>query len=97
MHMPPSAQDSIATQIANHVRLNTTGYEAVATRVGLAGHPGAAVVAIVRTGRTDCTARVAVRPDRLVYASAAGTHISYPTRWSDAGRIVCAFLLLENS
>lgn len=97
MYLPPSAQDSIATQIADHVRLNTTGYGAVATRVGQAGRPEAAIVAIAGIGRTDCTAKVAVRHDRLVYVSATGTHTSYPTRWSDAGRIVRALLLLENN
>nr|DAE80498.1 MAG TPA: hypothetical protein [Caudoviricetes sp.] len=96
MYLPPSAQDSIATQIADRIRLNTIGYGAVATRVGQAGLPEAAIVAIAATGRTDCTAKVAVHHDRLTYASATGTHVSYPTRWSDAGRIVCAFLRLEN-
>ena len=96
MYLPPSSQDSIATQIANHVRLNTIGYGAVATRVGKAGRPEAAIVAIASTGETDCTAKVAVHHDRLTYVSATGTHTSYPTCWSDAGRIVCAFLRLEN-
>lgn len=96
MHLPPSTQDSIATQIANYVRLNAIGYGAVATRVSRAGHPEAAIVAIARIGRTDCTAKVAVHPNRLTYVSATGMHISSPTRWSDAGRIVCAFLRLEN-
>lgn len=96
MFLSASTQDSVATQIADHVRLNTIGYGAVATRVGQAGHPETAIVAIASTGRTDCTAKVAVHHNRLTYVSATGTHISYPTRWSDAGRIVCAFLLLEN-
>lgn len=97
MYLPSSTQDSIATQIANHVRLNTIGYGAVATRVGQAGQPEAAIVAIATTGQTDCTAKVAVHHNRLVYTSATSTHVSYPTRWSDAGRIVCAFLALEHN
>nr|DAV35117.1 MAG TPA: hypothetical protein [Caudoviricetes sp.] len=96
MYMPPSVRDEVATQIANHIRLNTIGYGAVATRVGQAGRPEAAIVVVAETGKTNCTAKIAVHPDRLVYTSATGTHISYPTHWSDAGRIVCAFLLLEN-
>lgn len=97
MHLPPSTQDGIATQIANYIRLNTVGYGAVAARVGQTSHPEAAIVAIAETGKTDCTAKVAVHHDRLAYMSATGTHISYPTRWSDAGRIIRAFLLLENN
>nr|DAM75870.1 MAG TPA: hypothetical protein [Caudoviricetes sp.] len=96
MHLPPSAQNNIAAQIANFVRLNSTGYGAVATRVGQARHPEAAIVAIAAIGQTDCTAKVAVHYNRLVYTSATGTHISHPTRWADAGRIVCALLRLEN-
>lgn len=96
MYLPPSAQDSTATQIANYIRLNTIGYGAVATRVGQAGYPDAAVVAIASTGSTDCTAKVAVRPNKLVYVSAAGTHVTYPIRQEDAARIICAFLAMEN-
>lgn len=96
MYLSTAAQDSIAVDIANHIRLNTIGYGAVATRVGRAGHPEAAIVAIADNGQTDCVAKVAVHHNRLVYVSATGTHISYPTHWSDAGCIVCAFLLLEN-
>lgn len=95
MHLPPTAQDSVATEIANHIRLNTIGYGAVATRVGQAGYPDAAVVAIAETGKTNCTAKVAVHHNRLVYASATGTHVSYPIHWSDSGRIVRAFLSAE--
>lgn len=95
MHLPPSTQDSVATQIADYVRLNTTGYGAVATSVGQAGYPDAAVVAIAETGKTDCTAKVAVHHNRLVYASASGAHTSYPIHWSDAGRITCALLSME--
>lgn len=95
MNLSPSTQNQTATQIANHVRLNTIGYGAVATRVGQAGHPEAAVVAIAETGKTDCTAKVAVYRDRLVYTSATGTHVSHPIRPSDSGRIVRAFLSAE--
>lgn len=95
MHLPPSTRNSIATQIADYIRLNTIGYGAVATSVGQAGYPDAAVVAIAETGKTDCTAKVAVHHNRLVYVSASAAHVSYPTRQSDAGRIVCAFLSME--
>lgn len=97
MYLPPATQDSVAAQIADHVRLNTTGYGAVATQVGQAGYPDAAVVAIAETGKTDCTAKVAVHHNRLVYVSTSGAHVSYPTHWSDAGRIVCAFLSTEHN
>ena len=97
MRLSPTSQNRVAARIANHVRLNTIGYGAVATRVGQAGRPEAAIVAIASIGQTDCTAKVAVHRDRLVYTSATGTHVSYPTRWSDAGRIVCAFLIPEGN
>ena len=96
MYLTPSAQDSIATQIADHIRQNTIGYRAVATRLGQAGYPEAAVVAIVKTGETSCTAKVAVHHNRLVYVSSSGAHVSYPIHWSDSGRLVRAFLSLEN-
>lgn len=96
MYLPPSVQDSVAAQIANHIRQNAIGYGAVATSAGQAGTPDAAVVAIAETGKTDCTAKVAVHHNRLVYVSASGTHISYPTHWSDAGRIVRTFLSMEH-
>ena len=96
MHLSPLSQNSVATQIANHIRLTTIGYGAVATPVGQAGYPEAAVVAIAETGETDCAAKVAVYRDRLVYASATGTHVSYPTRREDAGRIICSFLSMEH-
>lgn len=95
MHLPPSTQDDVATQIANFIRLTTIGYGAVATRVGEAGYPEAAIVAIAETGRTDCTAKVAVYANRIVYVSALGTHTSYPIRQEDAGRIVASFLSME--
>lgn len=97
MYLPPSTQDSVANQIANHIHLNTTGYKAVATRVGQAGYPEAAVVAITETGQTNCTAKVAVHHNRLVYVSAAGAHVSYPIHWADSGRIVCALLSTEHN
>lgn len=96
MYLPPSTQDSVATQIADHIRRHTIGYGAVATSVGQAGYPDAAVVAIAETGKTDCTAKVAVHRNRLVYVSASGAHVSYPIHWSDAGRITCALLSMEH-
>lgn len=95
MHLSPSARNDVATQIANFIRLTTIGYGAVATRVGAAGYPEAAVVAIAETGQTDCTAKVAVYSNRIVYTSALGSHVSHPIRQEDAGRIVCAFLSME--
>lgn len=95
MRLSPSSQYEVATQIASFIRLATIGYGAVATHVGEAGHPGAAIVAIAETGHTDCTAKVAVRADRLVYASHTGTHVSYPIRREDAGRIIVGFLSME--
>lgn len=97
MYLPPATQNSVATQIADYIRLNTIGYGAVATNVGQACYPDAAVVAIAETGKTDCTAKVAVHYNRLVYTSASGAHVSYPTRLSDAGRIICAFLSVEHN
>ena len=96
MRLSPSSQSRVATQIANSIRLTTIGYGAVATPVGQAGYPEAAVVAIAANGKTDCTAKVAVYHDRLVYASATGTHVSYPIHQEDAGRIICSFLAMEN-
>lgn len=96
MHLPPPSRHNVATQIANFVRLNTNGYGAVATHVGAAGYPEAAVVAIAETGQTDCTAKVAVYSNRIVYVSALGAHVSYPIRQEDAGRIVCALLSMEH-
>lgn len=95
MRLSPVAQHDVATQIANYIRLTAVGYGAVATRVGEAGYPEAAIVAIAETGRTDCTAKVAVYRNRIVYASALGTHVSYPIRQEDAGRIVAGFLSME--
>ena len=97
MYLSPSTQDSVAAQSADCIRLNTIGYGAVATSVGQAGYPDAAVVAIAETGKTDCTAKVAVHHNRLVYVSPSATHVSYPIHWSDAGRIICAFLSMEHN
>lgn len=96
MNLPPSTRSRIANQIANSIRLTTIGYGAVATPVGHAGYPEAAVIAIAETGKTDCTAKVAVYHDRLVYASATSTHVSYPTHPEDSSRIVHAFLSMEH-
>ena len=96
MRLSPFGQDNVATQIVNSIRLTAIGYGAVASHVGHAGYPEAAIVAIAKTGKTDCTAKVAVYRDRVVYASHTGTHVSYPARQEDAGRIVCEFLSMEN-
>lgn len=95
MYLPVTAQNSTATLIAKWVRENTIGYAAVATEVGQAGYPGAAVVAIAEDGNTTCTAKVAVHHNRIVYVSKLGTHVSYPITFNDAGRIVGGFLALE--
>lgn len=95
MRLSSFAQNNVATQIANHVRQTTIGYGAVATCVGDAGYPEAAIVAIAETGKTNCTAKVAVYSDRIVYASATGTHVSYPFHQENAGHIVCGFLSME--
>lgn len=97
MRLSPSTQDNVATQIANFIRLNTIGYGAVATHVGDAGYPEAAIVAIAETGQTDCTAKVAVYRDRIVYASRTATHISHPIRHEGAGRIIAGFLSMESN
>lgn len=97
MYLSSVTQGDVANQIANHIRLNTIGYGAVATRVSQAGYPEAAVVAIAETGKTDCTAKVAVYHDRIVYASTTATHVSYPIHQEDAGRIICAFLTAESN
>ncbi|WP_308503463.1 hypothetical protein [uncultured Actinomyces sp.] len=97
MYLSPTSQNNVAAHIADHIRRNTIGYGAVATQVGRAGYPDAAVVAIAETGHTDCTAKVAIHHNRLVYVSATGGHVSFPIDWSDAGRIICAFLSLEHN
>lgn len=95
MRLSPSSQYEVATQIANFIRLTAIGYGAVATHVGAAGYPEAAIVAIAETGQTDCTAKVAVHTDRLVYASRTGTHVARPIRHEDAGRIIVGLLSME--
>lgn len=95
MYLSTTAQNDTAVLIAKWVRENTIGYGAVATEVGRAGYPDAAVVAIAETGKTDCTAKVAVHHSRIVYVSKLGAHVSYPIAFKDAGRIVEGFLSLE--
>lgn len=95
MQLSPAAQDDAATQIADSIRLTINGHRAVATSVGQAGYPGAAIVAITKTGQTDCTAKIAVYSNRVVYVSAAGTYVSYPTRWACVGWVICGLLSME--
>lgn len=97
MYLSATAQNNTATLIAKWVRENTVGYGAVATEVGRAGYPDAAVVAIAEDGNTTCTAKVAVHHNRITYVSKLGAHISYPITFKDAGRIVGGFLSLEES
>lgn len=96
MYLSTAEQNDTAVLIAKWVRENTIGYGAVATRVGQAAYPDAAVVAIAGFGNTTCTAKVRVHHDRIVYVSESATHVSYPTTFGDAGPIVGSFLLLEN-
>lgn len=95
MYLSTTAQNDTAALIAKWVRENTIDYGAVATEVGRAGYPDAAVVAIAETGNTTCTAKVAVHHNRIVYVSKLGAHVSYPITFKDAGRIVGGFLSLE--
>lgn len=95
MYLSTTAQNDTAVLIAKRVRENMIGYGAVATEVGRAGYPDAAVVAIAENGKTDCTAKVAVHHNRIVYVSKLGAHVSYPITFKDAGRIVEGFLSLE--
>lgn len=95
MYLTTQVQNSAAIQVADWVRSNTIGYGAVATEVGQAGYPDAAVVAIAKTGAVDCTAKVAIHHNRIVYVSKLGAHVSYPIDFGDAGRIVGGFLSLE--
>lgn len=97
MRLSTTAQNDHATLIARWVRANTIGYSAVATKVGQSSHRDAAVVAIIPTGSTTCTAKVAVHRDRIVYVSKLATHISYPTDSKDVGRITGAFLYPEGN
>lgn len=95
MYLSTTAQNDTATLIAKWVRENAVGYGAVATQVGRAGYPDAAVVAVAVDGSTTCTAKVAVHHNRIVYVSKLGAHVSYPITFEDAGRIVGGFLSLE--
>ena len=95
MYLSTTAQNEVATLIAEWVRENTIGYGAVATEVGRAGYPDAAVVAIAEDGAVTCTAKVAVHHNRIVYVSKVGAHVSYPIAFGDAGRIVGGLLSLE--
>lgn len=95
MYLSTTSQNDTAALIARWVRENTIGYGAVATEVGQAGYPEAAVVAIAENGKTTCTAKVAVHHNRIVYVSQLGAHVSYPATLRDAGRIVGSFLSLE--
>lgn len=97
MYLSTDAQNNIATLIAKWVRENAVGYAAVATNVGQAGYPDAAVVAIAAAGKTTCTAKVAVHHNRIVYVSKLGAHVSHPITFEDAGRIVGGFLALEEN
>lgn len=97
MYLSTSAQNDVATLIAKWVRENTISYGAVATEVGRAGYPDAAVVVIAENGRTTCTAKVAVHRNRIVYVSKLGAHVSYPITFTEAGRIVGGFLSLEGN
>lgn len=97
MYLSTTAQNDTAALVAKWVHENTIGYGAVATEVGRAGYPNAAVVAIAESGSTTCTAKVAVHHNRIVYVSKLGAHISYPIALEDAGRIVGGFLSLEEN
>lgn len=95
MYLSTAAQNDTATLIAKWVRENTIGYGAVATKVGQAGYPDVAVVAIAEDGKTVCTAKVAIHHNRIVYVSKLGALVSYPITFKDAGRIVGGLLSLE--
>lgn len=95
MYLSTTAQNDVAALIVKWVRENTIDYGAVATKVGQAGYPDAAVVAIAENGSAICTAKVAVHHNRIVYVSELGAHVSYPITFKDAGRIVGGFLSLE--
>lgn len=97
MYLSVTAQNDTAALIAKWIRENTVGYGAVATEVGRAGYPDAAVVAIAADGNVTCTAKVAVHHSRIVYVSKLGAHVSYPITSKDAGRIVGGFLSLEEN
>lgn len=95
MYLSATTQNDTATLIAKWVRENTIGYGAIATRVGAAGYPDAAIVVIARTGSTACTAKVAVYHNRIVYTSKLGGRVSFPTTLKNVGRTIGSFLSLE--
>ena len=95
MYLSTTTQNDTATLIAKWVRENTIGYGAVATEVGKAGCPDAAVVAIAENGKTTCTAKVFVRHNSIVYMSKLGGRISFPVTFDDPGRLIGDFLSLE--
>lgn len=95
MYLSTTAQNDTATLIAKWVRENTIGYGAVATEVGRAGCPDAAVVAIAEDGRTICTAKVFVCHNSIIYMSKLGGRISFPVTFNDPGRLIGDFLSLE--
>lgn len=97
MYLSTTTQNNVASLIAKWVRENTIGYGAVATDVGRAGYPDAAVVAIAEDGKVTCTAKVAVHHNRIVYVSKVGAHVFYPIMFKDAGRIVGGLLSLEEN
>lgn len=95
MHLSPSGQHEVATQIADFIRLTVANYGAVVAHADEPCYPEAVVVVIAKTGHADRTAEVVVHDDRLVYVSRAVTHVSYPLRREDAGLIVASFLSAE--
>ena len=97
MYLSAANQNDTATLIAKWVRENMIGYGAVATEVGQAGYPDAALVAIAKSGETTCAAKVAIHHNRIVYVSKLGAHVVYPINRKDVGRIVGGFLSLEEN
>ena len=95
MYLSTTSQNDTATLIVKWIRENTIGYNAVATPVKRPSYAATAVVAIAKYGSTTCTAKVAVHHNRIVYVSERAAHISYPDTFEDAGRIIGAFLSLE--
>ena len=97
MNLSTTAQNDTATLLAKWVQENAAGYGAVATEVGQAGYPDAAIVSIVKDGRTASTAKVAVQRNRIVYVSLLGARIARPAASEDAGPIVGGFLAREEN
>lgn len=75
MHLSTTAQNEAATLVAEWVRENAIGCGAVATEVGRAGCPDAAVVSIAKDGNTACDVNVAVHHNRIVYVLKIGDRI----------------------